>query len=119
MPTNLAIGVSMPISPWTRPPYSTAIDLYLSIFSWAHFRSTKATVKIHTLLDLHGSIPSFIHISDGKLHDVHALNLLIPEAGSICVMDRGYVDCARLHVLHLAGSFFVTRAKSNMNFHRA
>ena len=73
---------------------------------------------MHTLLDLRGSIPSFIHISDGKLHDVHALDLLIPEAGAIYVMDRGYVDFARLHVLHLAGSFFVTRTKSNMDFHR-
>ena len=73
---------------------------------------------MHTLLDLRGSIPSFIHISDGKLHDVHALDLLIPEDGAIYVMDRGYVDFARLHVLHLAGSFFVTRTKSNMDFHR-
>ena len=97
---------------------STTIDLCLSIFPWAHFRSTKAAVKMHTLLDLRGSIPSFIHISDGKLHDVHALDLLIPEAGAIYVMDRGYVDFARLHVLHLAGSFFVTRTKSNMDFHR-
>jgi len=97
---------------------STTIDLCLSVFPWAHFRSTKAAVKMHTLLDLRGSIPSFIHISDGKLHDVHALDLLMPEAGAIYVMDRGYVDFARLHVLHLAGSFFVTRAKSNMDAHR-
>src|SRR5665213_558716 len=97
---------------------STTIDLCMSVFPWAHFRSTKAAVKMHTLLDLRGSIPSFIHISDGKLHDVHALDLLIPEAGAIYVMDRGYVDFARLHVLHLAGSFFVTRAKSNMDAHR-
>ena len=97
---------------------STTIDLCLSVFPWAHFRSTKAAVKMHTLLDLRGSIPSFIHISEGKLHDVHALDLLIPEAGAFYVMDRGYVDFARLHVLHLAGSFFVTRAKSNMDAHR-
>ncbi len=97
---------------------STTIDLCLSVFPWAYFRSTKAAVKMHTLLDLRGSIPSFIHISDGKLHDVHALDLLIPEAGAFYVMDRGYVDFARLHVLHLAGSFFVTRAKSNMDAHR-
>lgn len=97
---------------------STTIDLCLSVFPWAHFRTTKAAVKMHTLLDLRGSIPSFIHVSDGKLHDVHALDLLMPEAGAIYVMDRGYVDFARLHVLHLAGSFFVTRTKSNMNFHR-
>jgi transposase len=97
---------------------STTIDLCLSVFPWAHFRSTKAAVKMHTLLDLRGNIPSFIHVSDGKLHDVHALDLLIPEAGAIYVMDRGYVDFARLHVLHLAGAFFVTRAKSNMDAHR-
>lgn len=97
---------------------STTIDLCLSVFPWAHFRTTKAAVKMHTLLDLKGSIPSFINISDGKLHDVHALHLLVPEPGAIYVMDRGYVDFARLHVLHLAGAFFVTRAKSNMVFHR-
>jgi len=97
---------------------STTIDLCLSVFPWAHFRTTKAAVKMHTLLDLKGSIPSFIHISDGKLHDVHALDLLELEAGAIYVMDRGYVDFARLHALHLAGAFFVTRAKSNMNWHR-
>ena len=73
---------------------------------------------MHTLLDLRGNIPSFIHVSGGKLHDVHALDLLLPEAGAIYVMDRGYVDFARLHVLHLAGAFFVTRAKSNMDAHR-
>ncbi len=97
---------------------STTIDLCLSVFPWAHFRSTKAAVKMHTLLDLRGSIPSFIHVSVGKLHDVHALDLLIPEAGAIYVMDRAYVDFARLHVLHLAGSFFVTRAQSNLDAHR-
>lgn len=97
---------------------STTIDLCLSVFPWAHFRTTKAAVKMHTLLDLRGSIPSFIHVSDGKLHDVHALDLLVPEPGAIYVMDRGYVDFARLHILHLAGAFFVTRAKSNMDFHR-
>ena len=97
---------------------STTIDLCLSVFPWAHFRTTKAAVKMHTLLDLRGSIPSFIHVSDGKLHDVHALDLLTPEAGAIYVMDRGYVDFARLHRLHLAGAFFVTRAKSNLKTHR-
>src|SRR6266545_5743575 len=97
---------------------STTIDLCLSVFPWAHFRSTKAAVKMHTLLDLRGNIPSFIHVSEGKLHDVNVLDLLIPEAGAFYVMDRGYVDFARLHVLHLAGSFFVTRAKSNMDAHR-
>jgi len=97
---------------------STTIDLCLSVFPWAHFRTTQAAVKMHTLLDLKGSIPSFIHVSDGKLHDVHALDLLEMEAGAIYVMDRGYVDFARLHALHLAGAFFVTRAKSNMKWHR-
>lgn len=97
---------------------STTIDLCLSVFPWAHFRTTKAAVKMHTLLDLRGSIPSFIHVSDGKLHDVHALDMLVPEAGAIYVMDRGYVDYARLHALHLSGAFFVTRARSNMDFRR-
>ena len=97
---------------------STTIDLCLAVFPWAYFRTTKAAVKMHTLLDLRGNIPSFIHVSDGKLHDVHALDLLLPEAGAIYIMDRGYVDFARLHVLHLAGAFFVTRAKSNMDAHR-
>ncbi len=97
---------------------STTIDLCLSVFPWANFRSTKAAVMMHTLLDLRGSIPSFIHISDGKMHDVKALDLLIPEPGSIYVMDRGYVDFARLYNLHLTGAFFVTRAKSNLDAHR-
>ena len=97
---------------------STTIDLCLSVFPWAHFRTTKAAVKMHTLLDQRGNIPSFIHVSDGKLHDVHALDLLMPEAGSIYVMDRAYVDFERLHALHRAGAFFVTRAKSNMVSHR-
>ena len=78
----------------------------------------QAAVKMHTLLDLRGNIPSFVHISNGKLHDVHALDLLLPEAGAIYVMDRGYVDFARLYVLHQAGAFFVTRAKSNLDAHR-
>ena len=97
---------------------STTIDLCLSVFPWAHFRSTKAAVKMHTLLDLRGSIPSFIHISDGKLHDVNVLDLLLPEPGAIYVMDRGYVDFARLYLLHQAGAFFVTRAKSNIDARR-
>mgnify|MGYP003344524283 FL=1 len=97
---------------------STTIDLCLSVFPWAHFRTTKAAVKMHTLLDLKGSIPTFIHISDGKLHDVNVLDLLLPEPGAIYVMDRGYVDFARLFTLHQAGAFFVTRAKSNMDARR-
>jgi hypothetical protein len=97
---------------------STTIDLCMSMFPWAHFRATKSAVKMHTLLDLRGNIPSFIHISNGKLHDVHALDMLVPEAGAIYVMDRGYIDFARLHTLHQAGAFFVTRAKSNLSAHR-
>jgi hypothetical protein len=97
---------------------STTIDLCLSVFPWAHFRTTKAAVKMHTLLDLRGNIPSFIHVSDGKLHDVHALDMLLVEAGAIYVMDRAYVDFTRLHALHQTGAFFVTRAKSNMDAHR-
>ena len=97
---------------------ATTIDLCLTVFPWAPFRTTKAAIKLHTLLDLRGSIPSFIHISDGKLHDVNALDLLIPEAGAFYVMDRAYLDFQRLHVLHQAGAFFVTRAKSNLDARR-
>ena len=97
---------------------SSTIDLCLSLFDWAPFRSTKAAVKLHTLLDLRGSIPTFIHISDGKLHDVNVLDLLAFEAGAFYVMDRGYVDFARLYTLHQAGAFFVTRAKSPMDARR-
>ena len=97
---------------------STTIDLCLSVFPWAHFRSAKAAVKMHTLLDLRGPIPSFIHVSDGKLHDVNVLDLLLLEPGAFYVMDRGYTDFARLHVLHQAGAFFVMRAKSNLAAHR-
>lgn len=97
---------------------STTIDLSLSLFPWAPFRTTKAAVKMHTLLDLRGSIPSFIHISDGKLHDVNVLDVLVPEAGAIYVMDRGYLDFARLYAMDQASAFFVTRAKSNMDARR-
>lgn len=97
---------------------ATTIDLCLSLFTWAPFRSTKAAIKLHTLLDLRGNIPSFIHISDGKLHDVNVLDLLIPEAGAFYIMDRGYIDFGRLHRLHTAGSFFVIRAKSNLQVKR-
>lgn len=97
---------------------ATTIDLCLSLFRWAPFRSTKAAVKMHTLLDLRGSIPSFIHISNGKLHDVRVLDLLIPEPGAFYVMDRGYLDFERLYALHQAGSYFVTRAKSNLDARR-
>jgi hypothetical protein len=97
---------------------ATTIDLCLSLFDWAPFRSTKAAVKMHTLLDLRGAIPTFIHISDGKLHDVNVLDILLIEAGAFYVMDRGYLDFARLYKLHQAGAFFVTRAKSGMDAHR-
>jgi hypothetical protein len=97
---------------------STTIDLCLSLFDWAPFRSTKAAIKLHTLLDLRGAIPAFIHISDGKLHDVNVLDMLSFEAGAFYVMDRGYVDFARLYALHQAGAFFVTRSKSPMDARR-
>jgi hypothetical protein len=97
---------------------SSTIDLCLSVFPWAPFRSTKAAIKLHTLLDLRGSIPSFIHISNGKMHDVRVLDLLQPEPGAFYVMDRGYLDFERLARLDNAGSFFVTRAKSNTQVRR-
>jgi Domain of unknown function (DUF4372)/Transposase DDE domain len=96
---------------------STTIDLCLSLFDWAPFRSTKAAVKMHTLLDLRGAIPAFIHISDGKMADVNVLDILPVEAGAFYIMDRGYLDFARLYKLHQAG-FFVTRAKRGMNARR-
>jgi len=97
---------------------ATTIDLCLSVFPWAHFRKNKAAVKLHTLLDLRGNIPSFIHISDGKLHDVNVLDLLLPEPGAFYVMDRGYTDFERLYQLKQESAFFVIRAKSNLQFRR-
>ena len=97
---------------------ATTIDLCLSLFPWAPFRSTKAAVKMHTLLDLRGNIPAFIHISDGKTHEVNVLDMLAIEAGAFYVMDRGYLDFGRLFTLHQAGAFFVTRAKHGMDAHR-
>ena len=97
---------------------STTIDLCLSLFDWAPFQSTKAAVKLHTLLDLRGAIPTFILISDGKLHDVNVLDILPVEAGAFYVMDRGYVDFARLYAIHQTGAFFVTRAKQGMDARR-
>jgi hypothetical protein len=97
---------------------ASTIDLCLSVFPWALFRTTKSAVKLHTLLDLRGNIPTFIHISDGKLHDVNVLDLLLPQAGAFYIMDRGYVDFQRLFLLHMAGSFFVIRAKSNTKYRR-
>ena len=97
---------------------ATTIDLCLSLFDWAPFRSTKAAVKMHTLLDLRGAIPACIHISDGKMHEVNVLDLLRIEAGAFYVMDRGYLDFARLYRLHQSGAFFVTRAKRGMDARR-
>ena len=97
---------------------STTIDLCLALFPWARFRKNKGAVKLHTLLDLRGNIPSFIDITDGKVHDVNVLDILIFEAGSFYIMDRGYIDFKRLYELHLAGAFFVIRAKSNLKYRR-
>ena len=97
---------------------ASTIDLCLSLFPWARFRKTKAAVKLHTLLDLRGSIPAFIEITDGKVHDVNILDILATEPGAFYVMDRGYLDFERLHTLHQTAAFFVTRAKSNMQSKR-
>jgi len=97
---------------------ATTIDLCLSLFPWAPFRTAKAAVKLHTLLDLRGNIPAFIHISGGKTHEVNVLDMLAFEAGAFYVMDRGYLDFSRLFALHQAGAFFVTRAKRGMDAHR-
>jgi hypothetical protein len=97
---------------------STTIDLCLSLFPWAKFREHKAAVKMHTLLDLHGNIPTFIRITDGKVHDVNILDEILPEAGAFYVMDRGYVDFERLYVFTLSAAFFVVRTKSNVLLQR-
>ncbi len=97
---------------------STTIDLCLSLFPWAKFRKQKAAVKMHTLLDLHGNIPTFIGITEGKVHDVNILDEIIPEAGAFYVMDRGYVDFERLYIFTLSAAFFVVRTKSNVILQR-
>ena len=97
---------------------STTIDLCLSLFPWAKFRKHKGAVKMHTLLDLHGNIPTFISITDGKVHDVNILDEILPEAGAFYVMDRGYVDFERLYVFALSAAFFVVRTKSNVLLQR-
>ncbi len=97
---------------------STTIDLCLSVFPWARFRARKAAIKMHTLLDLRGPIPTFIEVSDGKLHDVNVLDLLVPEPASFYVMDRGYVDFQRLYLFHRGGAFFVTRTKRGVRLRR-
>ena len=97
---------------------ATTIDLCLALFPWAKFRQHKGAVKLHTLLDLRGNIPSFIHITDGKVHDINVLDVLIPEPGSFYVMDRGYLDFARLYGLTQNQAFFVVRSKANLQFRR-
>jgi len=97
---------------------ASTIDLCLSLFPWARFRKSKGAVKLHTLLDLRGNIPSFISITDGKVHDVNVLDELLPEPGSIYIMDRGYLDFERLFLLHQCMAFFITRSKSNTKFRR-
>jgi hypothetical protein len=97
---------------------ATTIDLCLSVFPWAPFQSTKAAIKLHTLLDLRGNIPTFIHISDGKLHEVSVLDQLLPEPGAFYILDRGFLDFARLYRFDQAGSFFVIRGKSNTKAQR-
>jgi hypothetical protein len=97
---------------------SSTIDLCMSLFPWALFRSTKSAVKIHTLLDLRGAIPAFIYLSDGKTHDTKVLDMLVFEPGAFYVMDRGYMDFKRLYRLHQAGAFYVTRAKDNLRASR-
>ena len=97
---------------------ATNIDLYLSLFDWAPCCQSKTVVKLHTLLNLRGAIPAFIHVSDGKLHEVNVLDFLSIEAGAFYVMDRGYLDFARLYGLHQARGFFVTRARVNLNAKR-
>ena len=113
---NEAFGVDLKDTVYALD--ATTIDLCLSVFPWAPFRSTKAAVKLHTLLDLRGNIPSFIFISDGKMHDVNILDQLVPDPGAIYVMDRGYIDFERLGRFHEAGSFFVIRAKRNLKAER-
>ncbi len=97
---------------------TTTIDLCLALFPWARFRKTKAAVKLHTLLDLRGNIPTFIHISDGKLHEVNVLDQIAFEPGSFYMMDRGFLDFARLYALHQSQAFFVIRAKANLQYRR-
>lgn len=97
---------------------STTIDLCMSMFPWARFRKTKSAVKLHTLMNLRGSIPEFIHISDGKMHDVNILDLLVPTPGAFYIMDRAYLDFERLYNLHQEKAFFISRAKTNFKFNR-
>ena len=125
---QVLIGIARPL--YTKDPIgvdldatlyaldSTTIDLCLALFPWAKFRKHKAAVKMHTLLDLHGSIPTFISITEGNVHDVNALDEILPEAGAFYVMDRGYLDFERLYALTLSSAFFITRTKSNVILQR-
>jgi transposase len=97
---------------------STTIDLCLSMFPWAKFRKHKAAVKMHTLIDLHGNIPTFIHITNGKVHDINVLDEILPEAGAFYVMDRGYIDFERLFIFEMSSAFFVVRTKENVLLQR-
>ena len=115
---NEPLGLDVQIAGRVYALDSTTIDLCLNLFDWAPFRSTKAAIKLHTLLDLRGAIPSFIHISDGKMGDVKVLDILPIEAGAFYIMDRGYLDFERMYTMHQAGAFFVTRAKSNFDARR-
>ena len=110
------IGVDLDASLYALD--STTIDLCLSLFPWAKFRKHKAAVKMHTVLDLHGNIPTFIRITDGKVHDVKILDEILPEAGAFYVMDRAYVDFKRLYEFTLSSAFFVVRTKSNVLLQR-
>jgi hypothetical protein len=114
--TSDPIGVDLDQSLYALD--STTIDLCLSLFPWAKFRRHKAAVKMHTLLDLHGNIPTFIHITEGKVHDVNILDEILPEAGAFYVMDRGYIDFERLFVFTLCSAFFVVRTKENVLLQR-
>ena len=111
-----ALGVDLDATAYAFD--ATTIDLCLSVFPWAPFRAAKAAIKLHTLLHLRGSVPSFIHITDGKTHEVHILDDLLIERGAFYLLDRGYLDFSRLFVIHQAQAFFVTRAKSNTKFKR-
>src|SRR5450755_1744219 len=111
-----AMGVDLEQSLY--PLDSTTIDLCLALFPWARFRQRKAAVKMHTLLDLRGNIPAFVHVTDGKVHDVNVLDEIVPEAGAFYVMDRAYIDFERLFVLTLSAAFFVVRTKSNLLLRR-
>jgi transposase len=97
---------------------SSTIDLCLSMFPWAHFRKNKGAIKLHTLIDLRGNIPTFIDITEGKVHDVNVLDILTPEPGSFYIMDRGYIDFSRLYAIHQQNAFFVIRAKKNFQYQR-